>query len=282
MIISLITLYYPTKETVSNVRSVSSQSDVVYLCDNSPSDNASLFVGIGNARYTYFGKNLGLSGAFNHYLKTQNFSDTDFIFFFDQDSNITDDHIKKLVSEYELLEQADIQIGCLGPVYFNTSSNQVEIPKRKIRLNEHSYKVSSIITSSMLVKYKTLKEIDFWNEGIFLDMADWDLCWRLIASGKLCCMTDAVTLHHTLGKGEKKIGFLRIKEGSSFRVYYQTRDCLRLITKSYAPFKYKIRFFLMLSIRPVAHVIFLGNKKERIKYFIKGIRDFSKGIYGSL
>lgn len=282
MIISLITLYYPTKETVSNVRSVSAQSDIVYLCDNSPSNNASLFVGISNTRYTYFGKNLGLSAAFNAVLKKQTFSDDGFILFFDQDSKIDEDHIKKLISEYEQLEMAGIQVGCLGPVYFNTSSNQIEIPKQKIQLNEHSYKVSSTITSSMLVKHKTLKEIDFWNEKIFLDMADWDLCWRLIAFGKVCCMTDAVTLHHTLGKGEKKIGFLRIKEGSPFRVYYQTRDCLRLITKSYVPFKYKIRFFLMLTVRPIEHFIFLGHKRERIKYFIKGIRDFYKGIYGSL
>ena len=24
-----------------------------------------------------------------------------------------------------------------------------------------------------------LKDISFWNEQIFLDMADWDFCWRL-------------------------------------------------------------------------------------------------------
>ena len=38
----------------------------------------------------------------------------------------------------------------------------------------------------------------------------------------------------------------------------------------------------MLTVRPIVHLIVLSNKKERIKYFIKGIHDFNKGIYGSL
>lgn len=282
MIIALITLYYPTRDTLKNVLSVSQQTDIVYLCDNSPVENKELFSSINNSLYFHFEKNLGLSCAFNRILQLNKFGDEDYIIFFDQDSFIQDKHIHNLILEYELLEKSNVNLGCLGPIFYNTSSKKVEIPKIKYRLSNNSYKVTSIITSSMIIKYKNLKEINFWNEKIFLDMADWDLCWRLIATGKMCCMTDAVTLYHSLGKGEKKIGPFRIKEGSPFRVYYQTRDCLRLIIKRYTPFKYKIRFLLMITIRPMEYFIFLDNKLERLKYYIKGIHDFCNRIYGSL
>jgi len=282
MIYSLVTLYTPDDSVTKNMLALSGQVDKIYLIDNSAKNNCSLFSEIKNAEYLFCGKNHGLSSAFNKILKEKDFGDNDFIIFFDQDSHISENFISSLKNEYENLEKSEFPVGCIGPVYFNTSSGIVEIPKQKIQLNEHSFSVKSIITSSMLLRFRTLKEIGFWNEEIFLDMADWDVCWRLIEHKKLCCMTNVVTLHHTLGKGEKKVGFIRVKEGSPFRVYYQTRDCLRLITKKYVPFKYKIRFVLMLTVRPIVHLIVLSNKKERIKYFIKGIHDFNKGIYGSL
>ena len=223
-----------------------------------------------------------MSAAFNRVLKEKTFNDDDFIIFFDQDSHISDEHINILCKEYKKLEDRGFALGCLGPVYFNTSSGIVEIPKQKKQLTEHSYSVKSIITSSMLTRYKILKDIDFWNEEIFLDMADWDVCWRFIASKKLCCMTDAVTLNHTLGNGEKKIGLLRVREGSPFREYYQTRDCLYLLKKNYVPFKFKIRFMLMITVRPILHFLFLPNKRKRLFYIKQGIHDYRNGIHGCL
>lgn len=282
MIYSLVTLYNPEESVKNNIEVLSKQVDKIYLIDNSKNDNSLNFTGINNAEYMLIGKNLGLSLAFNKVLTERKFEDDDFIIFFDQDSHISDNYIVSLKNEYEKLESDNIPVGCLGPFYFDTNSGKIEIPKRKKRINDNTYSVKSIITSSMFTRFGIIKEIGFWNEDIFLDMADWDLCWRLINNHKLCCITNVVTLQHTLGKGEKKVGLMRIRQDGPFRVYYQTRDCLRLFFKKYVPCKYKIRFCIMLTVRPIIHFIFLGEKKERIKFFFKGIRDFQKGIHGSL
>lgn len=215
-------------------------------------------------------------------LCSENFNEDDYIVFFDQDSTIEEGHIESLISEYELLQKNNIPVGVLGPVFYNTSNGLVEVPKIKTDLTENSFKVSSIITSSMLCTYKNIKQIGFFNERVFLDMADWDICWRIIEAGMLCCMTDKVVLKHSLGTGEKKVGFLRVRVGSPFREYYQTRECLYLLTRRYTPFKFKIRFILMLTIRPIIHVLFLENKKDRIKYILKGIKDFFAKKSGAL
>lgn len=254
------------------------------MLDNSPQENGGQldFIGVDNIKYICFGENLGLSLAFNKLFQIEEFEEDDYIVFFDQDSTVEEAHIDNLVQEYELLQKNNIPVGVLGPVFYNTSNGLIEVPKTKTALTEHSFKVSSIITSSMLCKYKDIKDIGFFNERVFLDMADWDICWRIIESGKLCCMTDKIVLKHSLGTGEKKIGFLRIRVGSPFREYYQTRECLYLLTRKYTPFKYKVRFVLMLTVRPIMHLLFLENKKERIKYIFKGIKDFCAKKTGAL
>lgn len=243
-----------------------------------------MFQKIRNMRYIYFGNNLGLSSAFNSVLKNKenHFSNNDFIIFFDQDSRIGNNYIKELISEYNKLEDLGLNIGCLGPIYFNTSSKKTEIPKNRKWLDNTSYEVKSIITSSLLCRYKNLKLIDFWNQEIFLDMADWDLCWRLIHKKLICCMTETVKLYHSLGIGEKKIGPFHIKYGKPVREYYQTRDCLFLLTKNYVPLKFKIRFWGMITIRPIIHLMFLDHPKERGSYIRRGFIDYLNCKHGQI
>lgn len=281
---ALITVYYPSEKVKDNVAKTARQVDVVYICDNSPWSNENLFATIGNIHYTWFGKNLGLSCAFNSILQDPKicWADNDYVIFFDQDSSVADGHVDKMIEEFEHIRAAGYDIGCLGPVYFNTSNGLVERPKSRIPLTKDSYAVASVITSSMLCTYGDLRKIDFWNEDIFLDMADWDISWRMCAAGKMCCMTEVVMLNHSLGNGEKKIGPFRLRVGSAFREYYQIRECLYLLFRSYTPLKFRIRFLAMIFVRSPLHILFLDHRKERIKYIALGIRDFFRKEHGEL
>ena len=62
----------------------------------------------------------------------------------------------------ECLQKNNIPVGVLGPVFYNTSNGLVEVPKIKTDLTENSFKVSSIITSSMLCTYKNIKQISLF------------------------------------------------------------------------------------------------------------------------
>lgn len=282
-IVSIITIYNPQGNIEDNINRIIKQSDKVILCDNG-NKKIDYFQESENLVYIKNGTNLGLSAAFNMALNLSdmNWSDDDFVVFFDQDSKIEDGHIKTLLSEYETVKSLGNNIGCIGPAYYNKSAEQYCIPKMKKDITKTAMSVKSIITSSMMCRYGDLKKIGFWNEDIFLDMADWDLCWRFQQHGYICCMTTKVCLLHKLGEGSKKIGFLTLKIAKPFREYYQTRDSLKLLKKLYTPFKYKIRFILMLTVRPVLHLLFLDDKKERFKYICAGIKDYKKGVTGAL
>lgn len=284
MIYALITVFHPSEQVKNNINMIANQVDVTIICDNSPESNRVLFAPLieaHNMHYLFFGENLGLSRAFNRaLLDTQyGWQDNDYLFFFDQDSAIGEDHIETLISTYTRVREK-CKVGCLGPVYFNTSSGRVEMPKKKRMISEKTYVVSSIITSSMLCCYGDLREIGFWNEAVFLDMADWDLCWRMQSLGKVCCLTDAAVLRHSVGMGEKKIGPFHLRVGAPIREYYQIRDCMYLLKKEYTPLKYRIRFLAMLLIRSPLHVFFLDHRKARMEYILRGVKDFYRGVHG--
>ena len=287
MVHALISVYHPSESAKQNIVAIASQVDQVYVCDNTPAPDRQLCAELNtldHVQYICFGQNLGLSRAFNQILKDPQipWKGDDYVIFFDQDSLIAEHHIERMISIYESVRQNGHPIGCLGPVYYNTSSGMIEIPKSKKSLQDSTYCVSSLITSSLMSTYSALRDIGFWNERVFLDMADWDLCWRLKAAGKLCCMTTEVVLHHSVGYGVKKFGPVKLHIGQPFREYYQIRECQYLMWKPYTPLKYRIRFLAMLLIRSPLHVLLLDHKKKRLHYILKGFTDFWRGKTGSL
>lgn len=280
-ILALVTLYFPDENVKKNILQLLNYVDKVVLLDNTPnSDNSALFVGIEKAEYIAFKENLGLSKAFNKYLKT--LSENCYIIFFDQDSFCPENLVEQLKNDYQICCKKLGRKGIIGPSYFEKNANRLMIPKQKKLVEKGIYEVKSIITSGMFTELDVIKSVGFWNDEIFLDMADWDFCWRVLKSVFFCCLSTNVVLSHRLGKSVHHIAGIKVKEGAPFRVYYQTRDCLYLLKKKYVPLKFKIRFILMLTVRPILHLIFLPDKKKRVHYFFKGISDYNKNIHGVL
>lgn len=279
---ALVTLYNPSEKEFNNCRILSQQVDTVILCDNSQESHETVFQNEKNIIYITKNENLGLGAAFNVALKndTYGWKDDDLIIFFDQDSQIGEGYIQALQDEYRKIETLIPNLGCLGPVFYNTSNGRTERPRQKKNITDETYEVSNTITSSLMMRYGNLKRIDFWNEKVFLDLADWDLCWRMQKAGMVCCMTEKVVLHHSVGNGEKKVGPIKLRVGQPFREYYQTRDALYLLQENYVPLKMRLRLIANVTIRPVVHYLMLDDKKSRMKCIRRGINDYKKGVHG--
>ena len=279
---ALVTLYNPSEKEFNNCRILSQQVDTVILCDNSQESHETVFQNEKNIIYITKNENLGLGVAFNVALKndTYGWKDDDLIIFFDQDSQIGEGYIQALQDEYRKIETLIPNLGCLGPVFYNTSNGRTERPRQKKNITDETYEVSNTITSSLMMRYGNLKRIDFWNEKVFLDLADWDLCWRMQKAGMVCCMTEKVVLHHSVGNGEKKVGPIKLRVGQPFREDYQTRDALYLLQENYVPLKMRLRLIANVTIRPVVHYLMLDDKKSRMKFIRRGINDYKKGVHG--
>ena len=69
--ISLVSLYFPDENVKKNISHLSRFVDKVILLDNTPdSDNSCLFSELEKTEYIAYKENLGLSEAFNRYLKS--------------------------------------------------------------------------------------------------------------------------------------------------------------------------------------------------------------------
>ena len=279
---ALVTVYFPTQIAVRNISILEGQVTYILIIDNTPNiNNESLFLNnSGKVLYIANKINYGISKAFNEGLKNDNVKKSDYVLFLDQDSLLTDDLIEKLIISYNRLLENKIKIGCIGPIFYEKNADKVIIPNIKRKLFSSIYEVDYVMTSSMLTTYSALSQINFWNENIFLDLADWDLCWRFNSIGLGCFVTKDAILNHILGKSVKRIGPFSVKEGEAIRDYYQIRDCLKLLLKDYTPLRYKIRFILMITIRSIIRIFILPDKLLRIKYIFYGIVDFSRSING--
>lgn len=281
MIYALITLYNPDKKVESNILQVSKQVDKVFLCDNS-SNRYNLICMANNIEYIFNGNNLGIAAAYNKVLtnKGENeLKDDDYIIFFDQDTHIADNHIKSLICEYEQLSLT-YKIGCMGPAFINEHSGRKDIPRLKKSLSENSYQVKSVITSSMLTKYYVLEDVGYFNNNLFLDYVDFDLCWRMQQKGYICCWSNVCVMKHRVGISQLEFLGNKFNIGNPIRDYYQTRDSLFLLKKSYVPIKFRVRFIYRIISKPLMYRTKCKDYRIRKKYIMQGFKDARNKITG--
>lgn len=281
-VVSLVTLFHPTEDVRGNIIALANQVTIVILIDNTPNvDNSSIFFDLVKCIYVKNNSNLGLSKAFNSVMSLDVVKFSDFLLFMDQDSCIPSGHLTALLSDYELLSKRH-KVGCIGPVYFDTNTSKFIVNADREYIGENTSSVKTIITSSMLTTYNALRDVNFWNDSIFLDLADWDLCWRLRARGYLVILTSSTRLTHTLGKSVKRVFGVNFRYNSSLRLYYSVRDSIKIIFKSYVPLKYKIRFLISMTVLPFVQLILFPNKKMRLRHLLKAYYHGVKGIDGDI
>ena len=254
-----------------------SQSDYVYLIDNGYStiDIEHL---PNNCIYVRNESNKGLSLAFNSVIKEMgSIGDNDFLFFFDQDSRINDSFIHDMTMEFEKLENK-LNIGLLGATF--TDENIGIKPKRRIEkiVDDDCSIVPTLITSSMLTRFKYLRQVGFWSESIFLDFADFDLSFKFRAQGLCCVNTKKIIFSHTLGeKNGNKEHYL-----NPFRYYYIIRDSVKLCSFKYINLFDRLHFVSNLLWYPLKILFFEDKKTERLFYYKKGLMDGIKKINGEI
>lgn len=290
---AVVTLYNPKQTAADNLKSLAAQVTTLILSDNSPSgNNAALFSGIKNAVYIRNGKNLGLSGGINRGLQTDEVKNSDYVFFFDQDSEVPEGHIDTMIEDWERLER-DHRIGLLGAHFLDEISGNEDadniIKDEAENKDERYLPVEQMITSSMLTKYPLIADINFWNEEIFLDFADYDLCWRFLAAGYELFITKSVCLRHSLGDGKVEAHILFSKDkkftmgySAPFRKYYQTRALMKLRKTDYVPENWKKWLKANLTVRTFYDLRFLPDKRKRFCFYLRGLIDGARGKSGEL
>lgn len=220
---AVIVLYKPELELLSrNISQVLKTSiSSVILIDNSPNELDNSFLLSFNSKiisYVYNNGNKGIAYGLNTGLKIAENLGYNWVLQLDQDSiiptNMIDVYNTFLVCSHE-------KVGLLCPTILQGEGKETG----DIACVSHSL---FAITSGSLINIRAWNDIGCYDEKLFIDGVDHDLCIRLRQKNYQIIQFDQLYLNHRLGivKRKKILGYnIRVKVGyPPLRMYYIVRN----------------------------------------------------------
>ncbi|GGK73248.1 glycosyltransferase [Amphritea balenae] len=229
-----------------------------------------------NVKFIQNNNNLGIAAAQN--IGAEN-ARGEFLLFFDQDSLVKPDLADVLLNDYCAFNGDDRRtrkIGLLSAIDYDERTkaiNSKRLRSSRAISDSHIREVSNTLSSSSLISRELFDRLGGNDEWLFIDQVDNDLCHRVRHEGLLVCVDPHVSLIHNLGEGYGTFMGLSFGVSSPFRTYYQVRNLVYLISKDYIEKKIKLLMIRSVVIKFFLIVLVLDDKRDRIKYAFKGLKD---------
>lgn len=265
-----IVLFNPDiKRLKENIDAVIIQCTHLYLVDNG-SGNVDEVKGLLNQynqskiSILWNRENQGIAKALNQLTSVAQKEGFDWILTLDQDSVVP----SNIVGEFEKYIN-NSSVGILCPIICDRNKDE------EIKINEDCTEIDECITSGSLLNIKAWSEIGGFDERMFIDGVDFDICYRLRQRCyKIYCIHSVVLLHE-LGHIEyHRFLFWKVlvKNHSVFRKYYIARNIIYVAKK---------RKSVLLAIKGILQevkllgivLLYETDKKSKSISIIKGIRD---------
>jgi rhamnosyltransferase len=205
----------------------------------------------------------------------------------DQDSVLKKDFVKNLLKARKQLASNNINVGALGPVYYNEVTNETyPITKfwgpfiKRFAPTIEPAEASFLIASGCLIDVKVLKDVGLMNEDLFIDFIDVDWSFRAqVKKYKLFVVPDAVMMH-TIGESRMNVGGRSIAVHSPLRRYYLFRNSVFMVKNKNMPWGYKLREIVFNTFRIIVYVSMSNDRVRYLKYSLSGLKDGINNIGG--
>ena len=229
-----IVTYYPNEESLSKTCEALNDYDV-FIHDNT-------------------NDNIGIASALRKIMDHAVQNGYDWVLTLDQDSEI----MPGLIEEYT--ENVASDIGAMTCI----------IRDRNFEEKQQCGDVDWCITSGCFMNVRAYLRTPGYDESLFIDMVDMDICYSLKEAGFRIVRIPFEGLKHEVGYGKKTIlGYSYNHE--PWRDYYIARN--RLVVGN----KHKIKGTKLRAYRDIAVVLlFEDNKKEKITMMRNGMADACK------
>jgi rhamnosyltransferase len=276
-----VVLYNPDDSMLLNIRSYADNVERLILVDNSPiSNNVFYEYAQSDPKFTYtsFGENMGIAYALNHASQLAFDEGYDWILTMDQDSRFIDGSFFGIVEDESGKPQnSDVAV---------YAASYMEILGRWSKpFDSYFDEVHFAVTSGNFVHLKKWKDAGGFEEKLFIDEVDHDFCIKLRLLNYRIITSKRIFMNHTVGVAydvDSAVTKTRARP-QPLRFYYITRNGL-LMVKRYLfkdfPFAFNRFFYLNKALLRI--LLLYPEKKEYIKYFFLGIRDFFRSKFGKL
>ena len=223
-----IVLYNPDSERLrENITAVHSQVDCVLLIDNG-SDNKSyteITKDYNDLVIIQNKKNQGIAYALNQicgYAYTHGYN---WVLTLDQDSVAT----SGMVDTYKSI--VDDTIGILG-CWIHDRGYQID---ESWGIEHGTFETDWVITSAAFTNVKAWKDCGGFDNGMFIDYVDWDICEAMRKAGYRIMKTYKTKLIHELGHNTRLVMVryhqMQVMNHKPFRYYYSARNRIYMARK---------------------------------------------------
>lgn len=283
----IIITYNPNiEELKENIESVIDQVGGICIVDNSTNETLqNKILSISNHANIHVisnMENLGIASAQNIGMEWALNKDYAAFFLLDQDSKLMEETVAMLVRDYNYLLSRDDKIACIGPLAFDRDKSEDAVYHKYDSGEEKIIKVKQTLSSGSLIPKASFIGIGGMEDDLFIDMVDYEWCWRAEELGYSTYVTNDVKMAHRLG--EDRIRFLGKSIGvpSPIRHYYQFRNTMIMFKRPYVPFSFKIKYSLILPFKFFFFTFFVKPRAVRFRMISKGIIDALKGVKGNI
>ncbi|MCC6472865.1 MAG: glycosyltransferase [Burkholderiales bacterium] len=280
-IAAIVTTYRPDAGLCARLAPLLEACTTVIVVDNTPGGSEEL--GLPAAfRVIRNMSNVGLGAALNIGLREALSMQAGIVVLLDQDSTPSADFVRRMAVA---LRQAIAEHGpraCIGPQHVDNASGAVQGGLRAPRAprDERRVAVSCLATSGMTLDARCLGPRELFGEDLFLDLVDFEWCWRLSAGGWTFLRDASISMPHRLGIAERRWCGLRIYAPAPYRHYYQVRDTLRLLSRAYVPIAAKFKLAGRLLIQALIYPLALDRGGERLSWMTRGVVDAVRKVEG--
>ncbi len=269
-----VILYNPDDSVVGNVLSYADSVDKIWLIDNSDQTNAAVEPLLSDARIQYLklDQNFGIAYALNRACELAMNESFKWIPTMDQDSSIDADKFFPNLNP-------DLSVAAIFAASFKGTKGRWIKP-----YNEHYNEIHYTITSGSVMSLDVWKSVGGFDENLFIDEVDHDMCMKIRNYGSRILTTKEPCLNHTIGVAlkEKTESTTRFRP-QPFRCYYHVRNSLTMVTRyifTQPRFAFNRVFNLSKTIFRI--VAYYPDKAQYFRYVGKGGLDFITRRKGKL
>jgi len=278
---AVVILYKPESNLLSNIETYVNEVDLLIVADNSEDNRQSRamlsnLIMHENTIYIHDGQNKGIGSRLNEALEICNQKGIRLLLAMDQDSHFTTTSFSTYKRCLEVCTPNDIAI--YGPQYLKKTISE-DLCKFE--------PVTEMITSGSIFNVEYAIEIGKFDESLFIDLVDFEFCYRSILAKKRIIQFCNIYLDHSLGKLKQSKSLKTFKKTerslhNPVRLYYMTRNFLR-ISKTYRrAFPEEINRNRKDLMNRIKNNIIYNSTGKTIQYVFRGIADYLRGKTGKL
>ena len=224
--------------------------------------------------YVYNKKNLGIAKALNLACEKAISDGFKWILTMDQDSSFSSNDINEYFKSFDNIEKKNT--GIFSPKHI--LKNDIN----KIRDDKKFLEIDHVMTSGNLLNLSAWEKIGKFDENLFIDEVDSEICFRMIENDYKVIQMNRIKMFHELGSLEKRNFFIKkisVLNHNYIRKYYIMRNKFYMF-KKYK--KYRVRYVYYILNDFFKVIFYEKDKLRKLKYMFRGINDFFKNKMGEL